>query len=600
MSEAHGQFDLVVHSTHEAGVKLGGIGAVLSGLLGARTYNEHIARTILVGPMDTEDQAEMERLTAPRNQLEIWYSSQHGVDEVDLGLSSRLRAIESQYNVKILYGTRAFGAARHKVILVDGKHAAPDRINAYKASLYSRFGIQSNRYERHPEYTLYVDAAEPSYRALQAIAGERSGQRFLIAHEFMGMPLCYSALIHDAGAYHTIFYGHEVATVRPIVEFHPGHDTMFYNVMARARQESRYLEGVFGDQSGFFKHGLIRPAATQCDNIFAVGDSIVREMRFLGADWEGANIDLVYNGVPSHHISLEDKKTSRGRLQQYCANLVGYKPDYVFTHVTRMVPSKGLWRDIRVMEHLAPLLAEQGKRAVLFVLSTIIPVGRPSKAIFEMEANYGWPVTHRETSVRVDGQDVPDLVSHEIAFYNAIEQFNRTTPTSKIILVNQFGWSRDRCGQRMPQDMTFTDIRQGSDLEFGQSIYEPFGIAQLEPLGFGALCVVSSVCGCLGFVRRTGEQDKANVIVADYVQAGTWSESVAAALSIDQARRDQIESTQAHLVALQIADRLPKNETAAQKALQEGYALSQKMSWEVVTKDYLLPGLARARRRDAT
>ena len=39
----------------------------------------------------------------------------------------------------------------------------------------------------------------------------------------------------------------------------------------------------------------------------------------------------------------------------------------------------------------------------------------------------------------------------------------------------------------MPADMEFLDIRRGSDLEFGQSIYEPFGIAQVEPLTYGAI-----------------------------------------------------------------------------------------------------------------
>ncbi len=65
--------------------------------------------------------------------------------------------------------------------------------------------------------------------------------------------------------------------------------------------------------------------------------------------------------------------------------------------------------------------------------------------------------------------------------------------------------------------MRFNDLRVGSDLEFGQSIYEPFGIAQVEPLSAGALCVVSSVCGCVGFVRRAaGGLVFPNLIVGDY------------------------------------------------------------------------------------
>ncbi len=585
---------------------MGGIGAVLNGLLGDRTYNERVSRTILVGPMMTDDVTEMERLTAPRNQLQIAYSSYHGVHEVHADLGVALRGIEQAYHVRLLYGKRTFststfGPARHEVILVDGTRADAERTNAYKGDLYHHFGIQSDRYEWHPEYNLHVSIAEPGYQALQTIAKGAGGQRIIIAHEFMGLPLCYSAIMHDPDTYRTVFYGHEVATVRPIVELHPGHDTMFYNVLAQARSEGRYLEDIFGDQSGFFKHGLIRPAATHCDNIFAVGDSVVHEMRVLGPAWEQANIDLVYTGLPSYQISLDEKRASKNRLRQYALNLHGYMPDHVFTHVTRFIPSKGLWRDLRVMEHLDPLLADMGKSTILFVLATVIPVGRPAKAIFEMEASYGWPVTHRETTIHVDGQDVPDLVSHEIPFYWAIEQFNRTARASKVVLVNQFGWSRDRCGNRMPPEMTFADIRQGSDLEFGQSIYEPFGIAQVEPLSFGALCVISSACGCVGFIQRAGGLDQDNVIIADYVGgaaaqggAGYQAGSIETALAINQARRDQIEARQARVVAIKVADHLPEDDAAVERLLETGYASSQKMSWQVVVREYLLPGLARA------
>jgi hypothetical protein len=397
------------------------------------------------------------------------------------------------------------------------------------------------------------------------------------------------------GGYRTVFYGHEVATVRPIIESHPGHDTMFYNVLARARGEGLYLADIFGDQSGFFKDALIRPAATHCDNILAVGDSVVDEMRFLDATWEQANIDLVYNGVPSHQITVDDKRTSRDRLKQYCLNLLGYRPDHVFTHVTRFVPSKGLWRDLRVMEHLDPLLHAQGKSAVLIVLSTIIPAGRPAEAILEMESRYGWPVRHRETSIHVNGQDVPDLVSHEVPFYRAIARFNRSARATKVVFVNQFGWSQDRCGVRMPEAMEFDDIRKGSDVEFGQSIYEPFGIAQVEPLSFGALCVISSVCGCVGFLGRVGGLDKDNVIIADYVaRAVERGASVETALAIDRSRRDLIEAERAHAVARLIVDRLPSDDSAARRLTEEGFRLSQRMSWEVIVDEYLLPGLARA------
>ena len=202
--------------------------------------------------------------------------------------------------------------SRHEVILVDGSHAHPGPVNRFKDALYRRFGIQSDRYEDHPEYSQHVQIADAAYQALEAIAGSAGPQRFLIAHEFMGMPLCYSAMLRDRGKYATVFYGHEVATVRPIVEFHPGHDTMFYSVLAQAQREGRYLEEVFGDQSGFFKHAPdpTRPPRT-------VTTSLPWATRWWtrcassGPSWEQANIDLVYNGVPSHSDHATRRNAAR-------------------------------------------------------------------------------------------------------------------------------------------------------------------------------------------------------------------------------------------------------------------------------------------------
>ena len=63
-------------------------------------------------------------------------------------------------------------------------------------------------------------------------------------------------------------------------------------------------------------------------------------------------MQIAYNGVPCWKISVDEKMRSRRKLQQYCKTLLKYEPDYVFTHVTRLVPSKGLWRDLRVLEHM--------------------------------------------------------------------------------------------------------------------------------------------------------------------------------------------------------------------------------------------------------
>jgi hypothetical protein len=585
---------LLVHATHEAGLKLGGIGAVLDGLLGADAYNEGVARTVVAGPMNAADPTHMERLTSPRNGLTIYYSSLHGVfDGVPEAIRMALQRVEQTFEIAILYGERRFGAYAHEVILIDATAPNAQQANSFRYYIWKHYGIDVQRYAWNPEFNLYFDIAQPIFAAIKAIgadAGLTPNEKFIIAHEWLGMPVVFAAQLTEPGQWRTIFYAHETATARRLVEEHSGHDTRFYNALHKAREWGMDVDATFGDQTDLFKHPIIKQA-TRCDNIFAVGDLVVDELRFLGGDFTWENIDLVYNGVPAFDISVEEKLESKRRLQQYCQNLLGYTPDYVFTHVTRLVASKALWRDVRVMEHLEGMLQQAGKRAVLFVLSTSVPVGRRSDWVRAWEQQYGWPVGHRG--------DNGDLIDGEVSFFfDNVEPFNRWTSNSKIVLINQFGWSRDRCGERMPEEMEFMDIRKGSDLEFGQSIYEPFGIAQVEPLSFGALCCVSSVCGCVGFTERAaqGLDNASSLIVADYVTLpdGYWLHTPYDALAIDGGTRDWVEGQRSYDAARQIFERLPKDEDDLRFLLEQGRNIARNMSWEVVAQDYLLPGLYRA------
>jgi glycogen synthase len=145
----------------------------------------------------------------------------------------------------------------------------------------------------------------------------------------------------------------------------------------------------------------------------------------------------------------------------------------------------------------------------------------------------------------------------------------------------------------MPQEMEFMDIRKGSDVEFGQSIYEPFGIAQLEPLSFGGICVVSSVCGCAGFVSDiAGAEGAKNIVIADYTRLnGHDTDKIDELLKIGEFVRDQIEHNVSESVAMHICSRLPKSEAETDNMIQTGYALAKNMSWDAVVQNYLLPTL---------
>jgi len=584
---------LLVHATHEAGLKVGGIGAVLDGLVTAPSYLAAVQRTVLVGPMHADDPVTLERLNHPRSGITLRYSSLHGVTNgVDAATRAALQRVEQTFAVAVMYATRRFGSAEHEIILVDATAPNPQEVNTFKYYLWEHYGLDCARYSWNQEFNLYLSIGQPIFAALRAIGADaelQPGQKFILAHEWLGMPVVYAAQLNEPGQWRTIFYAHETATARRLVEEHSGHDTRFYNAMRKAREWNLSLEATFGNQDDLYKHPILKTAAA-CDTLFAVGDLVVDELRFMGGALARRPIDLVYNGVAAAATDILARLESKRRLQVYCQTLWGYVPDYVFTHVTRLVTSKALWRDLRVLNHLEDHLRRMGKRAVLFVLSTSSPAGRRPEWVAAWEAQYGWPVGHRG--------DNGDLVDQEVPFFfNSVEPFNQRSQQSKVVFVNQFGWDRERCGQRMPAEMTFHDLRQGSDLEFGQSIYEPFGIAQVEPLNYGALCCVSNVCGCVGFAERaaSGLANLPNLIVADYISLpyGYWLGSPYDALRIDQGVRDWIETNNSAAAAQQIAERLPQTRADMERLLESGQAVAQRMSWEVVARDYMLPALAR-------
>jgi hypothetical protein len=603
----------VVHVTHETIGKIGGIGAVLHGLFTSKSYLNAVDRSILVGPVFTTEGSALDRLG---ENGEVLYSSIDGL--INPGYAPAFRKLESFYNAGIVYGRRTFVdeqtgvKSSPEVLLVDVRHIDKAIINEFKKRLYEEFGLRSHLYEHLWEYEQYVRLAPVAIAALKAL-GAANESTVIISHEFMGIPTALAAILEPGCNFTTIFYAHEVATMRRIVEEHPGHDTMFYNVIKQAHQDRLYVNDVFGDQGSYFKHALVE-ASKYCDHIYAVGDYAAKELRFLAPEFETADIHIAYNGIPAYRITVAEKLASKEKLQSYCQTLLGYKPDFIFTHVTRLVCSKALWRDLRTLYPIEEHLRHFSKTAVLFVLSTEMPQ-RPSHDIFNMESAYNWPVAHRE--------GWPDLSGGEANFYTAVQEFNARSRNIKIIFINQFGFRQKNCGRKMPEDIEFMDIRKGTDVEFGQSIYEPFGISQLEPLTFGGICVFSSVCGCSGLLRDTVNSIFAiddctienlqsqidnlklsNVIIADYTRLDGWLGNRKSTIEnlqlLDRAVRDQIEIKESKRVAEEIVQRLPQNESEIESLIRTGYRLAVNMGWDAIVKNYLLSGLQKTPQRVPT
>ena len=181
--------------------------------------------------------------------------------------------------------------------------------------LYERFGIRSDLYHTW-EYEQYVRLAAPALAAAHAMGAADKGPAIILAHEFMGMPTALLAIATGDRAFRTVFYAHEVATMRRIVEGHPGHDTMFYNVLAQAMAKGKFVEDVFGLQAPFFKHSLVS-AARFCDAILCVGDHTLSEMKFMGADFADKNLRLAYNK------QWCDRPEVKRKLEQTLSRLAG-------------------------------------------------------------------------------------------------------------------------------------------------------------------------------------------------------------------------------------------------------------------------------------
>jgi len=577
----------VVHVSHEITGKIGGIGAVFQGLFTCKHYLEAVDRSILVGPLFNTEGPVSGRLG---EHGEVLYSSVDGL--INTSHQDAFKKIENYYKAGIVYGRRNFTDSNTgvksspEVLLIDVRHMDKWPVNEFKKQLFVAFDIHSDLYENLWEYEQYVRLAPAAIAALKAI-GAAGESTIIVAHEFMGMPTALAAIVDTSCDFKTIFYAHEAATMRRIVEKLPGHDTMFYNVINQAHKDRLYVNDLFGDQTSFFKHPLVE-AARHCDSICAVGNYVAKELTFLSPEFDKKDdIDIVYNGIPAYQITVSDKLKSKEKLRAYCENLLGYRPDFIFTHVTRLVQSKGLWRDLLVLEHLEREFRTEAKTAVLFLLATEVHQRRPSD-IYEMEASYKWPVAHRE--------GMPDLSGGEAGFYAAVQEFNSKSRNIKVVFINQFGFEPKYCGSRMPEDMEFMDIRKGSDVEFGLSIYEPFGIAPFEPLTFGGICVVSNVSGCAGFLMEvTGGDGTRNVIIADYTDLGNnYYPDVGSLLRIDRLVRERIEHNVSEKVAMQICSRLPKNEAEIENMIQTGHRVAQNMSWEAVVKNHLLKSLKKA------
>jgi len=569
---------IAVHITHESVRKIGGIGAVLSGVCNLQKYKDFYQTTVFYGPA----------IDSPSDTLghvgrsgRVLFSSHDNYDAG--GYTAAMDDIIKKYNIDIIYGKRElvseFNITKHttvEVINVSISKMNEQEVTKFKYALWSKFGIESDQYKDDWDYEQYLRIAIPFLEILEKLYGDKAVY-YLFAHEYMGVASVLSALM--AGKKHrTVFVAHEVATARSLVEKHTGHDISFYNILAKAGQH-KGLEEVFGDQAHSSRNELVK-RTVKFDHIFAVGDHVKDEYLFLVGETAADKVKVVYNAAPARKISFEQKQQSCERIKEYTETLFNFRPDAIFTHVTRLIVSKGLWRDIAMLYYLDEIFDSHKLKGVYVLLSTLMTICRTPEEILSMEAEYGWPVLHKE--------GWPDLIGAEKEIYNYLQLFNARSKAIKGVFINQFGFGRTSCGKRVPQQTGLEDLRLASDAEFGLSVYEPFGIAQIETIPFGGTSVLSSSCGAARFLKENFRDAAVKPFyILDFIATGKkLSCNCLRNLTINQ--RNDMENRLLSKHAERIFNFLPLTDNKRKRYFLNAQKHASRISWEASAQSYVL------------
>jgi glycosyltransferase involved in cell wall biosynthesis len=162
----------------------------------------------------------------------------------------------------------------------------------------------------------------------------------------------------------------------------------------------------------------------------------------------------------------------------------GMNYDHVFLKIARPVRCKCFDRDVSVCTELNRRLSDSGQRALFLVVSS-------------------WDDQQRENEI-----------------WNWFRLlYDRRNDLSNIdfYVINDFNWPGKSLEER---NKLRSKLFWACDVSFSQSSYESFGIAQLEPLAFGSICIISAVSGAAEILHQhLGSelyQNHPSIVLADY------------------------------------------------------------------------------------
>ncbi len=576
---------VAIHITHEALYKIGGIGEVINGLCTTPSYLGFFNKTLLYGPL-------FEYIGSPSSRLGkdgiVYFSSKDHYDTRNY--YSLFKPILEKYNIQVVYGKRQivseYNSHRRtevEVLLVDITQINKDLLNFQKFLFWEKFALSSIKYEYDWDFEQYFRIGVPYFDLISLLYPEAQ-EFYHFSHEYMGIPSLLALELHkefNPVKHKRIFYAHEVAPVRRLVENLPGHDITFYNILNRNLSQGISLESIFGSQEDWYRTPLVK-LSQRFDKIFAVGDWVAKEFEFLVPMVDKNKIKIVYNALPLDHFSWEVKLQSRKKIEECLASKFGFKPDVIITHVCRLVISKGVWRDIELLTYLDDYFNKYNLKAVYILLSSLVAHGRPPQEIEKMVQAYDWPFEHKE--------GWPDLIGYEIDIYRKIQKLNVRAKAIKSIFINQFGFTKRKCGSYLPEDVSTLDLRIASDVELGLSIYEPFGIAHMEVLPWGGLSVLSTSCGVYFFLEKNFLEDFKPYFALDFISCGE-DLSTESLFKITSEKREILEEKLIAELAEEIFLKISKTWEEREKNFLKMQENLYKLDWEYIISNYFIPSL---------
>ncbi|MCC7492834.1 MAG: hypothetical protein IT204_10820 [Fimbriimonadaceae bacterium] len=421
----------------------------------------------------------------------------------------------------------------------------------------------------------------------------------LYAHDWLGVPLWWASRVAENRVRRTVYIAHEARIFRLLAEgalhdraallravCHPeGYDAALYPHLAKALERGWDLATMYPGTVGFpdiFHHTINREAA-HFDRVIAVGPLVRDELEVSLRPQPAPAVSCCPNGIPSAAVTVDQAWAARQRLAAVVEQAVGFVPDVIFSGVMRCELSKAPWRNIGLLRRCAERFPHL--KAALLWLSA--PKPRPTAAqVQRWSRSWNWPLDHR-------GGAGGDLRPEEEGLWRAADLLNRDHPGQAALLyINQFGWGREVLGALDPRDATFGDLRTGSDVELGLSIYEPFGIAVLEPFCAGTVCVVSDACGCARHLASLG--------LLDLVVEAPFTRHDLPPREVDSAALREIETDAYDAVLDAVVARLglaggPVDAARWQQLraarLEAAQAVIGQLSWGQAVEQYLLPAV---------